>query len=232
MCANYTPSARDRLLEHFRVQPPPEDFAAEAFPGSFAPVIRRPAADAPAGEREAVSACFGMLPHWADMKLARSTYNARSETVATKPSFRNAWRNLQFCVIPAASIYEPNYETGKAVRWMIAHADGRPLGLAGIWEARSGGPGDSPLFSFSMLTINADGHPLMQRFHKPDDEKRMVVVLEPDQYESWLHATLEEAPSFLQRYPSESLSAVPAPLQRKLPCAIEEDRPQEGSLFS
>jgi hypothetical protein len=71
---------------------------------------------------------FGMVPHWADLKLARQTYNARTETVAAKPSFRHAFKQGQFCVIPVASVYEPNYETGKAIRWEIADADGAPLG--------------------------------------------------------------------------------------------------------
>lgn len=53
-----------------------------------------------------------------------------------------------------------------------------PASIAGIWEFR---PQDL-LLSFSMLTINADGHPLMQRFYKPDDEKRMLLILDPDQY--------------------------------------------------
>jgi putative SOS response-associated peptidase YedK len=62
-----------------------------------------------------------------------------------------------------------------------------------------------------MLTINADGHPLMQRFHKPDDEKRMLVILRPDQYDDWLHCPVEDAPDFFTRYTAESLVAHAAP---------------------
>jgi endonuclease YncB( thermonuclease family) len=50
---------------------------------------------------------FGMVPYWADTKLARQTYNARTETVATKPSFRNAFKRAQFCIVPANSFFEP-----------------------------------------------------------------------------------------------------------------------------
>ncbi|MDB5772473.1 MAG: response-associated peptidase, partial [Burkholderia sp.] len=64
----------------------------------------------------------GMVPHWADIKLARQTYNARTETVASKPSFRNAYKRGQFCVLPVSSFYEPSYESGKAARWEIANA--------------------------------------------------------------------------------------------------------------
>ena len=62
-----------------------------------------------------------------------------------------------------------------------------------------------------MLTINADGDPLMQRFHKPDDEKRMLVILDPGQYDDWLHCPVEEADSFFVRYPAKRLSARAAP---------------------
>jgi putative SOS response-associated peptidase YedK len=211
MCANYTPSRREQLEQHFGVAPPDSEYKAEAFPGYMAPLIRPPRTDSVPGDRACALAMFGMVPHWAKPDLARSTYNARTETVAAKPSFRNAWKRRQFCVIPVASFYEPNYETGKAVRWEIAAADGAPLGIAGIWEVKQDGPNGLPLLSMSMLTINADGHPLMQRFHKPDDEKRMLVILCPDQYDDWLHCAVEEAPEFFERYPAEGLAAHAAP---------------------
>jgi putative SOS response-associated peptidase YedK len=62
-----------------------------------------------------------------------------------------------------------------------------------------------------MLTINADDHPLMKRFHKPGDEKRMVVILHPDEYHSWLNAPIEQLPSFLTQFPAEELFAQPDP---------------------
>lgn len=63
-----------------------------------------------------------------------------------------------------------------------------------------------------MLTINADGHPLMQRFHKPDDEKRMVMILDPDQYHGWLDGSLVTEEDLFQQYPAERLVAVADPL--------------------
>lgn len=152
---------------------------------------------------------FGMAPHWDDHKFAPQTYNARTETVASKPSFRNAWKRKQFCIIPAANFFEPNYETGKPVRWRIERADGTPVAIAGIWEYR---PADQ-LLSFSMLTINADGHPLMQRFHKPDDEKRMVMILDPGQYQGWLDGSLMTGEDAYRQYPADLLIAQPDPMQ-------------------
>jgi putative SOS response-associated peptidase YedK len=212
MCSNYRPSERELIEEYFQTAPPPEmDWLDEAYPGYKAPIIRRRAADSGRNDWACVSAMFGMVPYWADMKLARQTYNARSETVATKPSFRNAWKRGQLCVIPAKSFYEPNYETGKAVRWEIGTSDGSPVGIAGIWEFKKDGPDGLPLLSFSMLTVNADEHSLMRRFHRPTDEKRMVVILRPDQYDAWLHAPPEQAPEFLGQYPAELMAAKPAP---------------------
>ncbi len=121
--------------------------------------------------------------------------------------------------LPVRSIFEPNYETGKAVRWEFAHADHEPLGVAGIWEYRTDGPNGLPLLSFSMLTINADGDPLMQRFHKPDDEKRMLVILRPDQFDAWLHCPVEDAPDFFARYPASQLVAAPTPRGKAKPAA-------------
>lgn len=233
MCSNYTPSRRERFPAHFGVDPVPEaDFEPEAYPAYMAPVIRLSRTAQGGIEKEAVSACFGMVPHWADLKLARHTYNARSETVGSKPTFRHAYRQRQFCIIPAESFYEPCYESGKAVRWRIARADGKPLGLAGIWEFRPAGKDSPALLSFSMLTINADEHPLMRRFHRPDDEKRMVVMLPEEGYDSWLQAPLEQVPSFLTPYPADLLTAEPAPRPaRPRGRAAPHVRQQSPSLF-
>jgi putative SOS response-associated peptidase YedK len=210
MCSNYTPSKRSVLPDAFGVEPPADDWKEQAFPGYLAPIVRM--AEDGSGELESVRACFGMVPRWAELKLSRHTYNARSETVASKPSFRHAYAKRQLCIVPAESIFEPNYESGKAVRWRIARDDGKPMGIAGLWEWRpNGGPDDRPLASFTMLTINADAHPLMRRFHRPEDEKRMVVILSEAQYRPWLEAGVDAIRDFLLPYAAERLVAEPAP---------------------
>jgi putative SOS response-associated peptidase YedK len=217
MCANYRPVTQTDLQQVFGVAPPDVGYMEETFPGYMAPMIRLPRVDAVHGDRACALGMFGMVPHWADAKLARQTYNARTETVAAKPSFRNAWKRRQFCVIPLGSFYEPSYESGKVERWEIADADGEPLGVAGLWEFKPDGGNGLPLLSFTMLTINADGHPLMQRFHKPDDEKRMLVILDPQQYDDWLQCPVEDAEDFFVRYPAERLVAKPAPKPGRKP---------------
>lgn len=221
MCANYTPTRLDAISQHHGLERALFNFPEEAFPGYLAPILRE--SHDQAGRLECVPAMFGMVPHWADTKLARQTYNARIETVATKPSFRNAWKRNQFCIIPADNFYEPCYETGKPVRWRIAHAGQQPLAIAGIWEWRPSGPDGLPLLSFSMLTINAEGHPLMDRFHKPGDEKRMLVLLTPDHYQGWLEGALVNDEAIYRPFPAEQLVAVadPLPPRTKAPTIAE-----------
>ncbi|WP_435751596.1 SOS response-associated peptidase family protein [Thauera sp. AutoDN2] len=94
MCANYRPASREALSA---LPLPPPDFGyGEAYPGSVVPVVTNFA------PRQWVPAIFGLVPAWAhDLKIIRSTYNARSETLGEKPSFRHAWQRGQLCIIPA-----------------------------------------------------------------------------------------------------------------------------------
>ena len=156
---------------------------------------------------------FGLVPHWATdkKKFGLKTYNARSETVQEKPSYRNAWKERRFGLAIMESFYEPNWETGKAVRWRIKRSDRSPIAVASIWERIIDKDTGEIIFSFSMLTINADGHPIMKHFHKPDDEKRSIVVLNDSNYIPWLHANQVEAKTMLNLAPNGFLLSEPAP---------------------
>jgi putative SOS response-associated peptidase YedK len=148
-----------------------------------------------------------LIPPWAkDTKIARHTYNARSETVGEKPSFRDAWRRAQHCVIPIDAFFEPDWRSGKAVPTRITLADGEPMGIAGLWSAWRDAQG-TVVYSYTMLTINADAHPLMNQLHKPTDEKRMIVILPPARYDDWLQAPARDSLDFLQPWPAEALRA-------------------------
>lgn len=212
MCAHYE-SVKDpeRLQRSFGVRAPAELGKTDVWPGYKSIFIRRPKENDHPGEtapdREAMLGSFGLIPHWAkDATIARHTYNARAETVAEKPSYRDAWRLGRHCIIPVEGFYEPDWRSGNAVATRISRADGQPMGLAGIWTGWKS-PSGEILRSFSMLTINADQHPLMNLFHKPTDEKRMVVILEPEQFEDWLDAPAQRSVEFLQAFPAEGLVA-------------------------
>jgi len=189
------------LKEVFQVEPPALMGKVDLWPGYQGLLIRRPkekdSGDDVVPDREALAGLFGLVPHWAtDLKICRSTYNARAETVATKPSFRDAWKKAQHCIIPAQAIYEPDWRSGKAIPRRIERADGRPMGIAGLWSVWKSPQGEW-IHSHTMLTINADSHPVMNQFHKPTDEKRMVVVLPEAAYGDWLTATVENSGGFL-----------------------------------
>ncbi len=213
MCSHYQGiKERERYRRHFGVEPPEDIGKWDVWPGYAATFIRsHPQADVgdeAVPKREALTGLFGLIPHWAtDTKIGRQTFNARSETVATKPSFRDAWKRGQHCIIPAETIFEPDWRSGKAIATGIASADDQPLGIAGLWASWKSPTGW--LYSFTMLTINADGHRLMENFHKPTDEKRMVVILPQDRYDAWLQVTKEGSMDFMRQYPTELLQAVP-----------------------
>ncbi|MGJ8620074.1 MAG: SOS response-associated peptidase [Methylophilaceae bacterium] len=156
---------------------------------------------------------FGLVPHWAKdkKKFGLRTYNARSETVHEKPSYRTAWKERRFGLAIMESFYEPNWETGKAVRWKIKRSDNEPVAVASIWERFIDKETGEIISSFSMLTVNADGHEVMKHFHKPQDEKRSIVVLENDQYINWLHADQSQARKLLQTAKDGFLTSNPSP---------------------
>lgn len=160
--------------------------------------------------REALLACFGLIPYWAtDDKIDRHTYNARSETVTEKSSFRDAWRKARHCIIPAQTFFEPDWRSGKAVPTGIGLTDGSPMGIAGLWSSWKS-PKDETVFSFTMLTINADHHQVMNAFHKPTDEKRMIMILPPERYDECLAASARLSTGFLAPYPASSITAYSA----------------------
>ena len=214
MCSHYQAiKERERYFKQFGVFPPEDIERPDMWPGYRGVMIRRPPPTDPHDEAvqtlEALPGLFGLLPHWAkDLKLARHTYNARSETVAEKPSFRDAWRQAQHCIIPVEAIFEPDWRSGRAVATRISSADGEPMGLAGLWSSWRA-PGGERIWSYTMLTINAAEHPLMRHFYKPEDEKRMVVVLPRAAYLDWLDAPAHRSMDFMQPYPADRLLATP-----------------------
>jgi putative SOS response-associated peptidase YedK len=190
------------------VEPPDRPWRDEVYKDYPAPIIRRAE-----GEERADVATFGMVPrkHIPPGVRVFDTMNARTETVGEKRSFSGAWKRQQLCLIPCEAFYEPNYESGKAVRWRIGMASGELFGVAGLWrEWDEGDEGKS--LSFSMLTVNSNEHALMRRFHKPGDEKRSVVIVRPSDYEGWLGSrSMDEARSFLNLFPAELTHAEPYP---------------------
>ncbi|MGZ0007191.1 SOS response-associated peptidase [Burkholderia gladioli] len=178
-----------------------EPWKQEIYPDYLAPIVRA------AGDgAEAVLANFGMIPKAHQPPGKRyMTVNARSETVGEKPAFRAAWRSGQRCLIPAAWIYEPNWETGKHIKYRIGLADWRPFCIAGVWRAWKEADGTESI-AMAMLTVSADDHEVMKHMHRPGEEKRSVVILRPEDHDEWLHsANVDAARGMVQIWPADDM---------------------------
>ena len=215
MCTNFTPIQKPQWVKDAFGVDLSSSFPPETYPGFVAPIVVQ-------SHQTARVACglakFGLIPGWAkDEKISRHTYNARSETASEKPSYRTAWRQRQYGLVLIENFFEPSYQSGKAVRWKISLASGDPFGIACLWD-RWTDPGTGELVvSFSMLTVNADEHPVMKQFHKQGDEKRTPVIVPPELHKAWLAATPQEAASFMswQHMPALYAEAAPRSIVRK-----------------
>ncbi|PUE57678.1 DUF159 family protein [Limnohabitans sp. Rim8] len=155
---------------------------------------------------------LGFVPQWvksaSDAKL-RSTkmVNARSETVTTSNNFRDAWLAGQRCIVPMMAFFEDDWRSGKAVPTRITRVDGKPMGVAGIWErwAKDG----AEIISFTLLTVNANSHALLHRYQQNGNEKRMPVILGEGAYDAWLNTKPEKAREFMRAYSAQLLTANP-----------------------
>jgi putative SOS response-associated peptidase YedK len=162
--------------------------------------------------RELGAGQFGLVPPWvksaSDAKL-RSTklVNARSETVTTSTNFRDTWLKGQRCIVPMMAFFEDDWRSGKAVPTRITRVDGKPMGVAGLWE-RWEKDGEE-IISFTLLTVNANSHALLHRYQQGGNEKRMPAILGEGTYDAWLNARHEKAKEFMRAYPANWLTANP-----------------------
>lgn len=217
MCNRYvTPS--DAEIErqwHIGRQNPPRWWSSrqEVFPRAPGPFLRA----AKDGGIEPVVGSWGLIPVWSKTpELRYNTNNARSEEIAEKASYKLPWAKGQRCIIPALTFDEPNWESGKNQWWRFARADGQLWGLAGLWNAWIDRATGEVHESYTMLTINADNHPLMSRMHKPDpalaanqQDKRSVIPIELSDVEQWLNGNTDDAQALLKLAPAEIFNAGP-----------------------
>ena len=142
-----------------------------------------------AGSYELAEARWGLIPAWSkEPRTAYATFNARVETVATKPAFRAAYRARR-CLVPASGFYEWREEGGRKQPWYFSAADGQELAFAGLWEEWRG-PDAPPLLSCTILVGTAND--LVAPIHD-----RMAVILGADDYATWLDPA--QAPETIAR---------------------------------
>lgn len=197
-------------------------FGRELYPRAEGPFIRRTREQVAHG-RELATGRWGLIPPFAatpDVKFA--TWNARSEDMTRKASFKDAWARGQRCIVPATVFFEPNWETGRNVWWAFARADGRPWGLAGLWHRWVDRQTGEAHESYTLLTQGANAHPLMGRMHKPErdpatgqplphdqQDKRSVVAIEAHDVDLWLGGTVAQALGLIRLTGVEAFAAGP-----------------------
>jgi putative SOS response-associated peptidase YedK len=197
MCGRFTlrvPS--HKLVEQFRLETAqPSEPWDDIIPRyNIAPSQTILAVRPSASGRELVSMKWGFVPAWAtDAKGAM--INARSETAAAKPTFRDAFRKRR-CLIPADGFYEWKKVGRRREPYHILLTDGRLFAFAGLWESWQG--------QDTCTILTATANQLVAPLHD-----RMPVILDPENYSKWLDpaAQTEQLQMLLKPYPDDQLTA-------------------------
>jgi putative SOS response-associated peptidase YedK len=176
MCGRYAiaTSRLPRIENALGITLPPLAPRYNVAPTQIVPIVRA----AGQGGYELVEARWGLIPAWSkEPRTAYATFNARAETVATKPAFRAAYRGRR-CLVPASGFYEWREEGGRRQPWYFSAADGQELAFAGLWEEWHG-PDAPPLLSCTIIVGTAND------FVAPIHD-RMAVILGAQDYARWL----------------------------------------------
>ena len=152
------------------------------------------------GERSLDLLRWGLIPYWcSDPKGGRKPINAKSETVATLPTFRDAYRRRR-CILPVDAFYEWKATKGRKQPYAIAMKDRSPFGIAGIWENWKNRAGEW-VRTFAILTTPANE--LVGTIHN-----RMPAILTAAAYDRWL-GTEPDPRDLLEPFPSELMAIWP-----------------------
>lgn len=163
-------------------------------PGQDAPVIRLED-----GHRRVATLRWGLIPGWSkDAKIAFQCINARSETVASKPAFRSAFKRRR-CLVPADGFYEWQAVGSGKQPWRFTRSDDGLMEFAGLWEQWTPPEGGSPLETFTVCTTTPNA--VTGRIHD-----RMPVILDAKGASEWLNPeTSPEALALLLKPASDEL---------------------------
>lgn len=169
-------------------------------PTQEAPVIRV----ARSGRRRLDLLRWGLIPYWAkERSIGNRLINARAETAAEKPAFRDPFRRRR-CAVLADGFYEWKKVARTKQPFLLRRGDGRPFGLAGLWDRWRGGE-EPALESFTILTTRPNE--LLAPIHD-----RMPVILPPSALDDWLGTgglAAERIRELLRPYPPEEMTALP-----------------------
>jgi putative SOS response-associated peptidase YedK len=222
MCGRYTLRTPLNVLAEqflFDLSDLPADFTlvprGNISPTQMIAAVRRPAEGSP---RVLAWLRWGLIPSWSkDAKIAARLINARSETLAEKPSFRTPFAKRR-CLILADGYYEWVTEGKKKIPHLFRRQDGQPFAFAGLWESWQVPEGD-PLERLARPGI--DGHPRLETATivttsanelSAQIHDRMPVILPAEAYDLWLDPAItdtKQLTNLLQPFPSGELKVEP-----------------------
>jgi len=135
--------------------------------------------DNESGVRELVMLRWGLVPFWAkDPSIGNRMINARAETVAEKPSYRNAYKHRR-CLVLASGFYEWRKEASGKTPYFITTEDESPFAFAGLWEDWTDKESGESLQTTTIIT--ADANDFMESLHH-----RMPIILQTESADRWL----------------------------------------------
>ena len=186
MCGRYVSKIDADLERHFNLTKVPFDFSSyNVAPGRNVPVVRQ----AESGERELVLMRWGLIPHWAkEERIGYKMINARAETVASKPAFRQPFKRHR-CLIPANGFYEWRKTQSGKVPYYIHPRDDSVMGFAGLWDIWTNPEGER-IESCTIITTAANE--VIKPLHD-----RMPLIITPHDYGVWLTGNVDGASGVL-----------------------------------
>jgi putative SOS response-associated peptidase YedK len=145
-----------------------------------APTSKLPVVVTRDGQRTLTLMRWGLVPSWAkNRKIGHSTFNARAESIDTRPAFRAAWKAGRRCLVIADAYYEWCDQDRQP--FAVALSNRGPMTLAGLWDCWTA-PNDEEITSFTIITTTANA--LLKSLHG-----RMPVLVAPENWADWLGET-------------------------------------------
>ena len=195
MCGRYALTSPPAVIaERFHLLWTPEvEPHYNIAPSQTVPVVRETRQG-----RELAFLRWGLIPWWAkDPHIGMKLVNARAESLADKPAFRDAYRQRR-CLVPADAFYEWKPVAGRKQPYCIRLRDDGPFGMAGLWE-RWKDPSGQLVESCTIVTV--DANPLVAGLHD-----RMPLIVAPEAYDAWLRA---ESPELPPAVPAQAMRSYP-----------------------
>lgn len=209
MCGRYTLyHEASQLTEHFNTDFPTFNSRYNLAPSQRAPFVFVTSQE----ERRVGFAQWGLVPHWTKTPDGFSSLiNARAETVADKPSFKQAFTKGR-CLIPASGYYEWKQQNGGKQPYYFQKQSKEPIALAGIFDVWRGDNNNERLVTYAIITTTPNE--VAAQVHN-----RMPAILDVAQYDTWLdpHTSLDAVQGLLLPPPDSLLDTYPVDIRVNTP---------------